>query len=110
MNKQLGGLGGMEDLVRQAKKIQGDLGKVQEQLKTRVVEAAASGGLVKVQINGAREVLSVKIDKSVVDPEDIGLLEDMVIAGVNAALKKAEEMINKEMGKVSPGLNLPGLM
>lgn len=107
MSKQMGDMG---ELMRQAKRLQNDMGKVQEELKNRIVEGKASGGLVTCQINGAREVVSLRIDPKAIDPDDPSMLEDLVIAGVNAALKKAEDLINKEMGKVSGGLNLPGLM
>jgi DNA-binding YbaB/EbfC family protein len=105
-----GGAGGMEDLLRQAQKMQRDMGRVQDELKERVVEGKASGGLVSCMINGSREVVSIKIDEDAIDEDDPTILEDLVIVAVNNALKKAEEMINREMKKVSGGMNLPGMM
>ncbi|MGE0431306.1 MAG: YbaB/EbfC family nucleoid-associated protein [Planctomycetota bacterium] len=101
--------GGLEDLMRQAQRIQKDMGKVQDSLKNRVVEGKASGGVVTCMINGARECVGIRIDPDAVTPDDVEMLEDLVIAAVNAALKKAEEMISREMGKVSGGLNIPGI-
>ncbi len=101
--------GGIDDLMRQAQRIQKDMGKVQDSLKKRVVEGQASGGLVTCMINGSREVVSIRIDEDAVDTDELDVLEDLVIAAVNAALKKAEVMINKEMGKVSGGINFPGM-
>jgi DNA-binding YbaB/EbfC family protein len=103
-------LGGMGDILKQAQDMQRRMQKVQEELKERVVEFAAGGGMVSAQANGAQELLSVKISKDVVDPNDIGMLEDLVVAAVNGVLKKANELNQKELGKVTGGLNIPGLM
>ena len=103
-------LGGMGDMLRQAQDMQRKMAKVQEEMKERVVEFGAGGGMVTAQANGAQELLSVKISKECVDPNDVGMLEDLVVAAVNGALKKAAELNQKEMSKITGGLNIPGLM
>ena len=103
----LGNLGG---IMKQAQSMQKKMQKIQHDLKERVVEASAGGGMVTAQANGAREVVSVKIAKEVVDPNDVEMLEDLVVAAVNASLKKAADLHQKEMAKATGGLNLPGLM
>ena len=115
MGGGMGGMGGfnlgdMGGLLKQAQDMQKKMAKVQEELKERVVEAASGGGMVKAQANGKKEILSIKISKEVVDPNDLGMLEDLVVAAVNQALKKANELHEKELGKVTGGLNLPGMM
>jgi DNA-binding YbaB/EbfC family protein len=102
--------GGMGDILKQAQDMQKRMAKVQEELKERVVEASAGGGMVTAQANGQQELMAIKISKDCVDPNDLGMLEDLVIAAVNQALKKAKELHEKELGKITGGLNLPGLM
>ena len=102
-------MGGMGDILKQAQDMQKKMAKVQEELKERVVEFASGGGMVTAQANGAQELVSIKIKKDVVDPSDVGMLEDLVVAAVNGALKKAHELHQKELGKVTGGLNIPGL-
>lgn len=97
------------DMMSQVKETQEQMGKIQEKLKDRVVEGTAGGGMVKVQINGQKEVLAVKIDPEIVDSEDVELLEDMIIAATNQGMEKAEEMVQEEMGKVSQDLGLPNM-
>lgn len=106
----LKGMGGMGNILKQAQKMQQRLLEVQQELKERVVEGSAGGGMVRVAVNGQQEVLSVKIDPEAVSPEDVELLEDMVLAAVGQALEKARQMAQEEMGKVTGGLPLPGLM
>jgi len=106
----LKGMGGMGNILKQAQKMQQSLLKVQEELKQRVVEASAGGGMVRVAANGQQEVLSVKIDPEAVNAEEVELLEDMVLAAVSQALEKARELAREEMAKVTGGLPLPGLM
>ena len=96
-------------LMKQAQKMQRDLQRIKEDLGDRVVEGKAGGDKVIAAVNGNREIVSIKIKKEVVDPEDIALLEDLVIAAVNQGLKLATEMGEKEMSKVTGGLNIPGL-
>ena len=88
--------------------MQKKLASLDNELKERVVEATAGGGMVKVKVNGAEEVVDVKIDPSVINPEDKGLLEDMVIAAVSEGIKKAKKLREAELAKIT-GLNMPGL-
>lgn len=104
------GVGGMGDLVRQAQQMQKKMAELQAGLKDLVVEGSAGGGMVRVTVSGAREVVAVKIDSEVVDPTDIGMLEDLTLLATNQALKKCEDMIKEQMGRITGGLNLPGLM
>jgi len=105
----LGGLGGMENLVRQAQKMQQDVKRAQDELSKRIVEGSAGGGVVKAYVNGKMKLIKLKIDKEVVDPEDVEMLEDMITAAYTDAARKAEEMVEKEMSKHTGGLNIPGL-
>jgi hypothetical protein len=105
--KKVGGLGQM---MKQAQKMQAQILKIQEEMASRTVEASAGGGMVTVTANGKQEVLSVRIEPQVVDPEDVEMLQDLVAAAVNEALKKAQEMVAEEMAKVTGGLPIPGLM
>ena len=100
---------GMGDLVRQAQMMQNKISKLQEEVGKRTVEASAGGGMVSVTVNGAQEVLAVKIDPAVVNPEDVEMLQDLVLAAVNEALKKAGDMMKDEMAQVTGGLKIPGL-
>jgi nucleoid-associated protein EbfC len=102
---------GIGDLMRQAQKLQGQMTKLQEELATRTVEGSAGGGMITVVANGKQEIASVKIDREVVDPQDVEMLQDLVMAAVNDALKKSQEMVSGEMGKLTGGLslNIPGL-
>lgn len=97
------------DMMKQAQKLQADMQKVQEEARTRTVEASAGGGMVTVMATGGGEIVSVKIDKEVVNPDDIEMLEDLVAAASNEALRRAQEMMNEEMSKLTGGLNLPGM-
>lgn len=99
----------MGDILKQAQKIQEKIQKVQDELGNLKAEGSAGGGMVTAVANGKQEILEIHIDKQVVDPEDIEMLEDLVVAAVNQALEKAQEMANREMGKAAGGLlgNLP---
>ncbi len=99
----------MGNLMKQAQEMQEKLLKMQEELATRTIEASAGGGMVTVTVNGKSEVMSIKIEKEVVDPEDVDMLEDLVAAAVNEALRKAQEMMQEEMSKVTGGLKIPGI-
>ena len=96
-------------LMKQAQKMQKEMERVKQDLAERVVEGSAGGGKVTAQTTGAQELVSLKIAKEVVDPEDTGMLEDLVLAAVNQALKKSSEMAEKEMAKVTGGMGLPGM-
>ncbi|MFP4056283.1 MAG: YbaB/EbfC family nucleoid-associated protein [Candidatus Brocadiia bacterium] len=104
------GPGGMGDLVRQAQKMQQKMAAAQQSLKDRVVEGTAGGGMVTILVNGQQEPVAVKIDPQVVDPDDVAMLEDLILAAARQGLAKAKEMANEEMSKATGGLSLPGLM
>ncbi len=93
------------DIMREAQKLQTKMAEMQEEAKKKTVEATAGGGMA----NGAGEVISIKIEKDVVNPDDVEMLQDLVMAAVNEALRRAQEMVNSEMSKLTGGLQLPGL-
>ncbi|MGE5189264.1 MAG: YbaB/EbfC family nucleoid-associated protein [Gemmatimonadota bacterium] len=98
-----------QDLLRQAQQMQERMAKLQEELGGRTVEATAGGGMVAVVMNGRQEVVSVRIEKEVVSPDDVELLQDLVRGAVNEAVSRSRKMMAEEIGKVTGGLNLPGL-
>lgn len=100
----------MGNMMKQAQKLQAKMMKMQEELGEKTVEAAAGGGMVKVVANGKQQIVSITIEKEVVDPEDVEMLQDLILASVNDALTKSQEMVSSEMGKITGGLNIPGLM
>ncbi len=95
--------------LQQVKALQEKMAKMQEELALKKVEASAGGGMVTVVVNGRQEVLSIKIDPQVVDPQDIEMLQDLIVAAVNDGLRRAQEMAAAEMGKLAGGINIPGL-
>ncbi len=97
------------DLMKQAQKMQQEMGKIQEESKKKTVEASAGGGMVVVTVNGAMEIISIKIDREVVNPDDIEMLQDLIAASVNEALRRAQQMVSDDMGKITGGMNMPGL-
>ncbi len=97
------------NMLREAQRIQAEMQKLQEEAKNKTVEATAGGGMVTVKANGAGEIVSIKLEKDVVNPEDIEMLEDLVLAASNEALRRAKEMVNEEMAKLTGGLKLPGM-
>ena len=99
----------MNNIVKQAKKIQEKIAKIQEEMENKTVEASSGGGMVSVIINGKNELLSLKIEKEVVNPEDVEMLQDLIIAAVNEGMRKAQEMVAAEMSQVTGGLNIPGM-
>jgi DNA-binding YbaB/EbfC family protein len=106
------GFGGanINNLMRQAQKMQKEMAKVQEELQERTVEASAGGGAISVVVSGKKEILEINIKPEVVDPEDVEMLQDLIMAAVNEALRKADEMVNSEMSKFTGGLGgFPGL-
>ena len=108
--KGFGNIGDMmKQMQKQAVKMQKNVEEIQNDLKERVIEASSGGGMVTVHVNGRQELLSIKIDPEVVDPKDVQMLEDLVLAAVSQALKKSQEMYQEEMGKLTGGLNIPGL-
>jgi DNA-binding YbaB/EbfC family protein len=101
---------GMGNMMKQAQKVQSKMLKLQEELAEKTVEATSGGGMIKVVANGRQQILSIQIEKEVVDPEDVEMLQDLMLAAVNDALGKAQEMVSGEMGKLTGGMNIPGLM
>jgi len=101
---------GFGNLIRQAQQLQSKMMKVQEEMAARTVEASAGGGMVVAVANGKQELVSIKIEKEVVNPEDVEMLQDLVVAAANAALKNAQEMVAEEMKKLTGGINIPGMM
>lgn len=97
------------DLMKQAQKMQQEMSRIQEESKKKTVEATAGGGMVTVIANGAMEIISVKIEREVVNPDDIEMLQDLIAAATNEALRRAQQMVTEDMGKVTGGLNIPGL-
>jgi len=107
-----GGMGGnmggnMGNMMKQVQKMQQDMEKVQAELEEKQVEATSGGGAVTVIATGKKTILSIKIKPEVVDEDDIEMLEDLILAAVNEALRSAENMVNTEMSKVTGGMNLP---
>jgi hypothetical protein len=105
-NFKMPDLGG---LMQAAQKMQKEMARVQEELAKKTVEGSAGGGMVSCVVNGQMQLVSVKIEQAVVDPKDIGMLQDLVIAAINQGLEKAKTMANAEMSKVAGGMNLPGM-
>ena len=103
------GMGNMQGMMKKVQKMQAEMQKLQEELKTRTVDASVGGGVVTVEMHGEKEVQSVKIDPAAVDPEDVEMLEDLIVAAVNEAAHKVDDMMAQEMGKVTGGLKLPGM-
>lgn len=106
--KGMKGMGNMGNIMKQAQKLQSQMAKFQEKLADETVEASAGGGMVNVVANGKQEIMSIKIEKEVVDPEDVEMLEDLILAAVNEALSKSQEMVSEKMGKQF-NMNIPGL-
>ncbi len=101
---------GFGNLVKQAQQLQAKMQKVQEEMAVRTVDASSGGGMVTAVCNGKQELVSIKLEKEVVNPEDLEMLQDLIVAAVNSALKKAQEMVADEMKKLTGGINIPGLM
>lgn len=101
---------GMNELLRQAQVMQNKMAKLQEELGERTIEAGSGGGMVKVVFNGKQELISISIEKEAVNPDDIEMLEDLVRAAVNEGVRVSKEMVEKEMGALTGGLKIPGIM
>ena len=97
-------------LMKQAKKLQQEMVKIQEELANEQVEASAGGGAVKVVANGKQELIEVKIDAGAVDPDDIEMLQDLVLAATNEALEQSRDLASQRLSSVSGGMGMPGLM
>ncbi|QFF97364.1 YbaB/EbfC family nucleoid-associated protein [Psychrobacillus glaciei] len=103
------GMGNMQGMMKQMQKMQKKMAEAQEELGTQRFEAVAGGGMVKVVVSGHKEVLEVVLDSTVVDPEDVEMLQDLIVIATNEAMKNAEETANSTMGQFTKGLNLPGM-
>lgn len=101
--------GNMGKMMKQIQKMQAEMARLQEELGQKEVEATAGGGAVRVVVNGKQEVLKIEIKPEAVDPEDVEMLQDLLVAAVNEALRKSQEMVAQEMSRISGGLKLPGL-
>ncbi len=100
---------GFGNIMKEAQKLQQQLAAVQDEVAKRKVQATAGGGMVTVEANGKQELVSIKIDREVVNPDDAQMLEDLVLAACNEALRKSREMVQQELGKLTGGLKIPGL-
>ena len=101
---------GMGNMMKQAQKLQSKMMRMQEELAAKTVETSAGGGMITVVANGAQQIVSIRIEKEVVDPDDVEMLQDLVLAAVNDALNKSQQMVSSEMSKITGGMKIPGLM
>lgn len=100
---------GLGNMMRQAQMMQQKMARLQEDLAEKEVEASAGGGMVAARVNGKQQLLEIKIDPAAVDPDDVEMLQDLVVAAVNEAIKKSHELAQQEMAKITGGMNIPGL-
>ena len=100
----------MNNLMKQAQKMQKRMVEMQEEMTNRTVEASVGGGMVAAVANGSGELVSIKLSPEVVDPDDIEMLEDLIVAAVSEAHNKSQELMSKEMGKLTGGVKIPGMM
>ncbi|WP_026698530.1 YbaB/EbfC family nucleoid-associated protein [Alkalicoccus chagannorensis] len=100
----------MGNMMKQMQKMQKDMAKEQEQLKEETIEATAGGGMVKVIASGEKRILDIQVNDEAVDPDDVEMLEDLILAAVNEALTKVDELVEERMGKYTKGMNIPGMM
>ncbi len=103
------GMGNMQGMMKKVQKMQKQMAKAQEELGEERLEALAGGGAVKVVVSGHKEVVEVTIDPDIVDPDDVEILQDLIVIATNEAMKKAEELSESTMGQFTKGLNLPGM-
>lgn len=104
-----GNQGNMQGMLKKVQKMQAEMQKMQEELKTKTVETSVGGGAVTVVVNGEKELQSLKIKPEAVDPDDVEMLEDLVLSAVNEANRKVDDMLQQEMSKVTGGMKLPGM-
>lgn len=104
------GGGNMNSMMKKVQKMQQEMARTQQEIEEKEFSSTAGGGVIEAVFNGKKEVVKIKIDEDVVDPEDTEMLEDLVVAAINDALKKADEYSQKEMGKLTGNINIPGLM
>jgi DNA-binding YbaB/EbfC family protein len=100
--------GNMNNLLKQAQKMQKEMEKMQQEMEDKTINATAGGGAVEVVFNGKKQLQSISIKPEVIDPDDIEMLQDLILAAVNEGLRQVEEMTNQQMGKITGGMNLPG--
>lgn len=101
--------GNMGNMMKQVQKMQAQMQKTQEEIENKEFTASAGGGAITVKVNGKKEMISIDIDEDVVDPDDVEMLQDLILAAVNEAMRTADDTMNKEMGKLTGGMNIPGL-
>lgn len=99
----------MNKLMKQAQQMQAKMKKMQEEMAEKTTEATAGGGVVKAVVNGKQELVDLKIDPDAVDPEDVEMLEDLILAAVNEGMREMQEKVNSEMSKLTGGMNIPGM-
>ncbi|MCK8060865.1 MULTISPECIES: YbaB/EbfC family nucleoid-associated protein [unclassified Fusibacter] len=104
-----GGMGNMGGMMKQVQKMQRDMEKAQKELEETIYESTAGGGAVKIVLNGKKEIQSLELSEAVVDPDDIEMLQDLIIVALNDAMKQVDEQSEKVMGKMTGGMNIPGL-
>ena len=102
-------MGNMQGMMKKVQKMQAEMMKMQEELKTRTVETTVGGGALTIVANGKKEIESIKIKPEAIDPDDVEMLQDMIVSGVNEALRKIDEMTEREMSKITGGMKLPGM-
>ncbi len=105
----MGGMGNINSMMKQAQKMQEDMQRAQAELENKTVEASVGGGAVTVTMNGHKQLVSVNIIPDVVDPDDVEMLQDLILSAVNEAMRKADELAAQDLGKITGGLNIPGL-
>ena len=101
--------GGIGNIMKQAQQMQRRMAELQDELEKKHVEASAGGGMVTAVVSGKQQLIELKIDPTAVDPDDVEMLQDLVTAGVNEAIKKSQQMAQEEMGQITGGMNIPGL-
>ena len=100
---------GLGNILKQAQEMNSKISRLQEEMAGKTVEASSGGGMVNIVMNGKQEVLSIRIDPEVVNREDMEMLQDLMVAAVNEAIRKSQEMMNEEMKRITGGLSIPGL-
>lgn len=104
-----GGMGNMQKMMKQVQKMQADMAKLQDELSEKTVEVTAGGGAVRIVMNGKQEVKEINIDPEVLNPEEVEMVQDLLIAALNEAVRKSQDMVSQEMSKITGGMKVPGL-
>jgi len=99
----------MKKMMKQAQQMQAKMQKMKEELADKTIEATAGGGAVKAVVNGQKDLVDLEIDPDVLDPDDVEMLEDLIVAAINEGMRQVQEMIEEEMGDITGGMNLPGM-